>query len=261
MDTTPYKVLIVGAHHEEIEVECPNIAISLSAAGCKVTILNPIGGWNWTFIRDLGPNGRERTIDDATRTAKTLGCEKVIWDYPVAQADRYQAEIMDRMAEFLLETSPDIVLMHWPLDSHADHRLVAHVTRHILSTATNISPNRHKDYQAVKEVYAFQTGVSQAYHFIPDMFVKADEATMATADKAIECFLPTCGPDIVDSWRRNFHDKAAYWGHACGVRLCEALKFLGPRLPLEGFLMKKILGDRLLSAPLASYFYDEHYQL
>ncbi len=261
MEATPYKVLIVGAHHEEIEVECPNIATSLSTAGCKVTILNPIGGWNWTFIRNLGPDGRERTIDNATRAAATLGCEKVIWDYPVAQADRYQAEIMDRMAEFLLEASPDIVLMHWPLDCHADHRLVAHVTRHVLSTATNISPNSHKGYQAVKEVYAFQTGVAQAYHFIPDMFVKADDETMATSDKAIECFLPTCGPDIVDSWRRNFHDKAAYWGHAGGFRRCEALKFLGPRLPLDGFLLKKILGDRLAPAPLASYSYDEHYQL
>ena len=261
METKHYNVLIIGAHHEEIEVECPNIAISLAQAECKVTILNPIGGWNWTFIRNLGPDGRERTIDDATRAAAVLGCEKVIWDYPVAQANRYQAEIMDRMAEFLLENNPEIVLMHWPLDSHADHRLVAHVTRHVISTASNISPNRHENFKGIKEVYAFQTGVSQAYHFIPDMFVKADDETMARADKAIECFLPTCGKDMVESWRCNFYDKAVYWGHACGLERCEALKFIGPTLPLNGFLLKKILNDRLVPSPLESYYYDEHYQL
>ena len=46
METDPFKVLFVGAHHEEIEVECPNIATALAKAHCKVTILNPIGGWN-----------------------------------------------------------------------------------------------------------------------------------------------------------------------------------------------------------------------
>ncbi len=60
------KVLIAGAHHEEIEAECPNIAASLAPAGYRVRILNPIGGWNWTFIRSLGADGRERTVADAT---------------------------------------------------------------------------------------------------------------------------------------------------------------------------------------------------
>ena len=261
MENAPIRVLIVGAHHEEIEVECPNIAAALSACGCKVTILNPIGGWNWTFIRNLGANGRERTIEDATKAAATLGCEKVIWDYPVAQADRYQAEIMDRMAEFYLEFQPAIVLMHWPLDSHADHRLVAHITRHIIGAAPNISPNSHPGFVSAKEVYAYQTGVSQAYHFIPDLFVRADEETMAISNKAIDCFLPTCGTDIVENWRRNFHTKAAYWGNACGFKLCEALKFMGPKLPTEGFLLKKILGDRLASAPYEPFYYNTNLQL
>ena len=97
-----YKVLIVGAHHEEVEAEFPNIAANLTSAGCKVHILNPIGGWNWTFIRNLVGDGRARTIADAKAAAAELGCEKTIWDYPVAQCDRFQAEIMDRMAEFLI---------------------------------------------------------------------------------------------------------------------------------------------------------------
>lgn len=188
-------VLIVGAHHEEIEAECPNIAAALAMAGCKVTILNPVGGWNWTFIRSLGADGRERTIANALAAAKELGCEKVIWDYPVAQVDRFRDEMIDRMAEFLLALSPDIVLMHWPQDTHADHRLVARATHHVLSTAPNLSSKTYPAYQEVKEVYAFQSAGAPA----------------------------------------------------------EALKFLGPRLPLEGFLLKKILGTRVVPAALESF--------
>lgn len=244
-------VLIVGAHHEEIEAECPNIAAALAMAGCKVTILNPVGGWNWTFIRSLGADGRERTIANALAAAKELGCEKVIWDYPVAQVDRFRDEMIDRMAEFLLALSPDIVLMHWPQDTHADHRLVARATHHVLSTAPNLSSKTYPAYQEVKEVYAFQTGVSQAYHFVPDLFILTNEETMARADRAVECFRPTT-PGGANRWKNNFHTKANYWGNSAGAP-AEALKFLGPRLPLEGFLLKKILGTRVVPAALESF--------
>ena len=66
------KILFIGAHHEEIEAECPNTAAALSLAGCDVTILNPVGGWTWTFIRSLGEGGRERTIAEATAAADAL---------------------------------------------------------------------------------------------------------------------------------------------------------------------------------------------
>lgn len=254
-----FKVLVVGAHHEEIEAECPNLVAALSLAGCRVTILNPVGGWNWTFVRSLGKGGRERVIADALSAAKALGCEKVIWDYPVAQVDRYQPELIDRMSEFLLELNPEIVLMHWPLDGHADHRAVAHVTRHVLTTAPNISSGSHPKYRNVREVYAFQTGVGQAYHFIPDILVKTDKESMTRADRAVACFNNT-SPDFVTAWRKNFHTKADYWGNLIGTP-AEALKFLGPELPLDGFLLKKILGDRVVSTPFDRFYYNADFQL
>lgn len=247
------RMLFVGAHHEEIEAECPNIAAALTLAGCEVTILNPIGGWNWTFIRSLGPDGRERTIADATAAAAELGCRKVVWDYPVAQADRFQAEIIDRMAAFIADYAPEIVFMHWPRDTHADHRLVAHVTRHALGPTLNIVPGEVPGFTPPVEVYAFQTGVSQAYNFIPDLMVTTDDRTMAMADKCIEKFMPTA-PRFVPAWKKNFHTKAAYWGNVSGTGGAEVLRFMGPRLPLHGFRLAEILGERLLSGPLSELY-------
>lgn len=254
-----YKVLIVGAHHEEVEAEFPNIAANLTSAGCKVHILNPIGGWNWTFIRNLVGDGRARTIADAKAAAAELGCEKTIWDYPVAQCDRFQAEIMDRMAEFLIDFAPDIVLMHWPLDSYADHRLVAHITHQVLRSATNMVKDVHPEFRYPQEVYAFQTGVAQAYHFLPDCFVISDEDSMAKADRAIARFSPTAW-DCVERWKQNFHTKNAYWSNLAGLP-AEALKFLGPELPLDGFLLKKILGPKLISSQMEQYFFNRDFQL
>ncbi|MBE6385542.1 MAG: hypothetical protein E7048_07750 [Lentisphaerae bacterium] len=254
------RILFIGAHHEEIEAECPNTAAALTLAGCEVTILNPVGGWNWTFIRSLGENGRERTIADATAAAAELGCKKVIWDYPVAQADRYRDEMMDRMAQFLVDYSPEIVFIHWPRDSHADHRIVAHVSRHILGPAVNIIPGSAPDFKPPVEVYAYQTGVGQAYNFIPDVLVTTDSTTMAMADRCIDCFNNTA-PTSVPHWKKNFHTKAAYWSNLSGTEGAEAFKFLGPRLPLTGFRLKEILGERMQPAPLEIYNCNPDFQL
>ena len=247
------RVLFIGAHHEEIEAECPNTPAALTLAGCDVTILNPIGGWNWTFIRSLGEGGRERTIADATAAAAELGCKKVIWDYPVAQCDRFQAEIMDRMAQFLVDYAPHIVFIHWPRDTHADHRMVAKASRHILGPALNMIPGDAPNYKPPVEVYAYQTGVAQAYNFIPDILITTDETTMAMADRCIDCFNNTAAGSV-PYWKKNFHTKAAYWGNLSNTDGAEAFRFLGPKLPLEGFLLKKILGDKMLSSPVSELY-------
>ena len=256
-----YKVLFIGAHHEEIEAECPNIAAQLAGSNCEVTILNPIGGWNWKFIRDLPGDGRKRTIEDATNAAKALGCQKIIWDYPIYKVERHMHEIMDRLSSFLLEYSPQIVFIHHPLDCNPDHRAIAHISRHILSGAVHLKECECES-TGVREVYAYQTGVAQAYHFIPDLLVKVDDISMKKADECIACFEPTA-PDCVPLWRNNFHAKAQYWGTTLeGGGGAEALKFLGPTLPLEGFLLKKILGDKLVPYPLYEpYSYNRDFQL
>lgn len=257
------RVLFIGAHHEEIEAECPNIAAALSLAGCEVTILNPVGGWNWDFVRGLEGDGRARVIADATNAAACLGCKKEIWDYPIAQVDRFQGEIIDRLSNYIAEYEPEIALIHWPKDINSDHRFIAHVSRHALGWAYQIGQDKlRKGRKSLKEVYAYQTGVAQAYNFVPDLLVLTDEKTMEMSDRCIESFNPTSSC-YVEMWKRNFHAKAEYWGTMLeGNVQAEALKFIGPRLPLEGFLLKKILKDKLVNPPIYEQYHDKaHWEL
>ena len=253
------KVLFVGAHHEEIEAECPNLAASLAMAGCDVTVLNPVGGWNWTYIRSLGEGARERILTNSEAAAKELGVRKIVWDYPVSRLEKHKAELMEQMADFVLELNPEIVFMHWPEDCHADHRFIAKLTVHVLRTAPGISEKPYPDYRMAKEIYAFQTGVGQAYGFVPDLLVKTTSETMERSDRAIDCFAST--HKDTEFWKASFHAKAAYWAnHTPEHTPAEALKFLGPQLPLDGFLLKKLLGDLVVAAPFDRLIYNSAFQ-
>lgn len=238
-------VLVVGAHFEEVEAEFPNICALLSEAACRVVILNPIGGWNWTSVRAMGPAGRETLLAASLAAAGCLGCEKVVWDYSVSSTASVQDEICQRLADFVLTLQPEIVLMHWPEDIHPDHRAVARYTRHILSCAPNLVPDLGRRI-SVKEVYAFQTGVIQAYNYVPDLLVKCSEGSMAKAKQALECFRGKFPDDYASTWWQNVQAKANYWQILSGAEPAEALKYVGPNMPTEGLLLKKILGDRLI---------------
>ncbi|NMA42994.1 MAG: hypothetical protein GX946_06395 [Oligosphaeraceae bacterium] len=145
-----------------------------------------------------GGDGRGRTIQAATN-AVAIGCLKTIWDYPIALARRYQAEILDRIIAFLQDFNPDVVLIRRPLDINADHRLIAHISRHVMGVVDDISMgiNTHLHYPTAKEIYAFQAGIVQTCHFIPDLLVTAD--VQITEER------------FVSGWRNNVHAKSAYW--------------------------------------------------
>lgn len=237
-------VLVIVAHHEEVEAEFPNTVAALTCAGCRVLVYCAVGGWNWSYIRSRGPRGREITLEEAMKAAEVLGCEKIVRDYPIACLDTHAEEIKREIAEFMLARSPEIVLMHWPNDRHNDHRDVAELGRRAVEAATALSDRDWRNWKTPRELYAFQTGVAQAYDFFPDVLVRCNDETMSMADRAVACF----DPALSEGWKKRFHAKAEYWGDLAGTP-CEGLKFLGPALPLEGFLLKKILGDRLISAP------------
>lgn len=257
MDKT--KILFVGAHHEEIEAECPNLAVSLVEAGCDVTVLDPVGGWNCPWVRALGEDARERILANSAAAAEELGVRKVVWDYPVSGLENHRAELTVRLADLVLELNPEIVFMHWPKDCHADHRFIAGVTARVLQSAPGISEKTVPDYRMAKEIYAFQTGVGQAYDFTPDLLVKTTPETMRRADRAIDCFSSTHKDTAF--WKASFHAKAAYWANHTPDRTpAEALKFLGPKLPLDGFLLKKILGELVDPAPFDRLFYNPVFQ-
>lgn len=238
--STQKAVLFIGAHHEEIEASCPILPCKLAARGLRVVILNPIGGWNWCAIKQLGKGAKERIRDEALKAARALGCEKIIWDYPVAEASSCRAEITRRFAELLTDINPAFVFMQWPRDSHADHRLISQISYHALQQAPNIVEAAPE--LLLEETFAFQSGMDQTCDFWPDFLVLANAGEMKKAEQSLRCF--TSYGDKWERWWNAIRAKTAYWEYlTAGGGPAEAYKFLGPRLPIKGLALAEFLGE------------------
>lgn len=236
-------VLFIGAHNEEIECECPILPMKLAAKGLRVLILNPVGGPNWTAVRRAGEGAYEKVTADCVRAAEALGCEKVIWDYPCADVKRHRGEIQSRMAELYAEISPMFAFIHWPHDTHADHREIADISFHILHRAPNLIEDPFHKFN-LKEAYDFQAGFTQTYDFWPDFLVLAGEDEIEKAKCAIQCF-KTYGAEKCRIWSDNVQGKLAYWEQVGGHGPAEAYKYLGPTTPAHGLRLAEVLGDEM----------------
>ena len=234
-------ILFIGAHNEEIECECPILPMKLAAKGFRVVILNPVGGPNWTAVRRAGEGAYEKLTAECIQAAAALGCEKVVWDYPCADVTHHRAEIQSRMADFYAELNPAFAFIHWPHDTHADHREIADISRHVLKRAPNLVEDPFHEFN-LKEAYAFQAGVTQTYRFWPDFFVLATDAEMQQAERAVHEF-KTLGEERCAIFAKNALDKMRYWKIVEGSRPAEAYKYLGPAMPIHGLRLAKILGD------------------
>lgn len=114
------RILVIGAHPDDPE-SCAGGLLALAAgAGHDVTAVYLTTGE--AGIGGTGP-GEAAAIrrKEAERACAILGVKAVflgeIDGATVVDRARYQ-----KMTEFLKEQKPDLVVTHWPIDSHADHR-------------------------------------------------------------------------------------------------------------------------------------------
>lgn len=238
--------LIIGAHVEEIEAEMPLLPMCLAEAGWRVIILNPIGGWNWVRLRKLTSSKLDEFKQSCYRAAEILGVEKIILDYDIGSSPGCEQSLMKDMARIIYDETPSLVFIPWAKDTHQDHRHLAKVSFKLLSgghfvTQTDEVEPKSWDY----EVWTYPAGISQSYDFWPDAVLAGDEKMYDTVKKANDAFMHL-GKSKTDNFTINAKRKAHYWNVYSNGKPAEALKFVGPTFPLNGTLLKRALGKRLL---------------
>lgn len=114
------RILVIGAHPDDPET-CAGGLLALAAdAGHDVTSV-----YLTTGEAGIPGTGAAEAADirrkEALRACSILGVKAVflgeIDGATVVDKARYE-----NMAEFLREQKPDLVITHWPIDAHADHR-------------------------------------------------------------------------------------------------------------------------------------------
>jgi len=119
-DQPRLRILVIGAHPDDPET-CAGGLLALAAdAGHVVTSV-----YLTTGEAGISGTGAVEAVairrKEAERACAILGVKAVflgeIDGATVVDKARYQ-----KMAGFLKEQQPDLVVTHWPIDSHADHR-------------------------------------------------------------------------------------------------------------------------------------------
>lgn len=120
------RIVVVGAHPDDPESGCGGTIALYSSLGHEVTILYLTRG-------EAGIEGKTPQEAAAIRTAESEKACAILNARPLfaGQIDGNTEINQTRYADFrkILESEhPDLVLTHWPIDSHRDHRTASLLT-------------------------------------------------------------------------------------------------------------------------------------
>lgn len=204
------KIVVLGAHPDDPESCCGGTMMVMRKAGYDVVSMYMTKG-------EAGIPGKTHDEAAAIRKVEAENACKVMDVRPVflTQIDgnsEINKERYIEVREALAAEEPDIVITHWPIDSHADHRVCASLA---------YDAWRRLGYKF--ELYYFEamTGVqSQGFH--PTDYVDITEF----ADKKREacfCHVSQEPETWVDDWHGGM---AKFRGREFGVKHAEAFVHL-----------------------------------
>lgn len=169
-----YKVLIIGAHPDDPETGCGGTMTLLSKAGHEVVSVYLTRG-------EAGIRGKTHEQAGQIRTKEALDACKIMEARPefLGQIDgncEITSERYTEMYDFIQKEKPDVVLTHWPIDGHRDHRICS-----VLVFDAWLMMNRSFN------LYYFEVeSGQQSQHFAPTDFVNI-ESVLDEKHKACYC--------------------------------------------------------------------------
>ena len=198
------RLLVFGAHPDDPESGCGGLAAQAVKAGHDVIFLYATASRQGR--RFFGRPEKEVRTEEALAACRVLGVTGVVWDYPHEGID-VSAENAQRVAHQIREMAPDVLVAHWPVDTHPDHRSVA-----------TLALNAHLAAESDFVFYYFEvmTGL-QSIHFQPTHYV--DISSMA--DMKHEALLCHKSQDGESVWQ-DHELMHRFRGRECGAERAEA---------------------------------------
>ena len=120
------KVVCVGAHPDDPESGCGGALLRYATLGHAVTIVYLTRGERGIRGKSLDGAARIRTAESET-ACKIIGAKPVFFGQIDGATEVTRAQI-DAMTSVLAAERPDILLTHWPIDTHPDHQVASMLT-------------------------------------------------------------------------------------------------------------------------------------
>jgi LmbE family N-acetylglucosaminyl deacetylase len=122
VNTKKLRVVVFGAHPDDPESGCGGLIALLRKDGHEV-----IAGYATCFRGDR-KIGKEREADvrrrEATAACKILGATPHFFDYAHEKLAADKATL-EAVSAWLKKVRPDVVVTHWPLDTHPNHHVTS----------------------------------------------------------------------------------------------------------------------------------------
>jgi len=201
--TPKLRIVVFGAHPDDPESGCGGLIALLTKAGHEVIVAYATcfrGG------RKIGDE-MEGTVRrrEAAAACEILGAKPHFFDYAHEKLNA-DSSTVDAVATWLKSVQPDIVVTHWPLDSHPNH----HVTSSLVWQCYLKESNWN--------LYFFEvmTG-QQTRDFKPELYLDI-ESVHPLKRRACDSHRSQ-KPDSFWSVHEEMHRKR---GEECGVKFAEA---------------------------------------
>lgn len=206
------KILVIGAHLDDIELACGGTIARASAAGHEIKMLVMSGSAYANY------DGKVlRTVDEALaegkEAASTLGVEDlIVMDFDTKDIP-YHSTVIEPIDRTINDFHPDIIFTHWSFDTHQAHQGVS------LST---ISAARRCNSVLMYEPIAPSGRSYMAFR--PQVYIDISEHIEAKIEslRAHKSQLKKYGED----WLGAVRARATHRGYEMGTKCAEAFEVL-----------------------------------
>ncbi|HEU4722352.1 MAG TPA: PIG-L deacetylase family protein [Gemmatimonadaceae bacterium] len=208
---TRLSVVCVGAHPDDPESGCGGTLARYTAAGHAVKILYLTRGERGIDGKSLEEAARIRTLE-AEAACVVLGATPMFFGQVDGAAEATKPAVV-AMTKLLAAEKPDVVLVHWPVDTHMDHQVASLLaTRACLALRT-------------PSVFYFEVNPgSQTSAFQPTVYVDITPVL----EKKRAALMAHVSQDGQGIWRAHHEATASWRGREHGVVAAEAF------VPLRG---------------------------
>ena len=202
----PLKLVCVGAHPDDPESGCAGTLARYAQAGHSVTVVYLTRG-------QRGIPGKSLDEAAAIRTGEAQSACKLLKAKPMfgSQVDGSTEVSKSSLAEIqnlLVAEEPDILITHWPIDTHPDHQVAS-----LLAIRAYFSMAHRA------QLYCFEVNTgSQSQGFVPNTYVDIS-AVLEIKQAALFAHVSQNGQEI---WSRHHQAIASFRGREAGVAAAEA---------------------------------------
>ena len=199
-------IVCFGAHPDDPESGCGGTLLLHSKAGNRISIIYLTKG-------EAGIEGKSHAEAAAIRTKEAEASCKIIGAQPyfLGQVDGstfFDAEAIEKAGQLLQQLQPDILFVHWPIDTHPDHQVAS-----LLGYQCWIRMKR-----TFPVYYLEVNSGSQTMQFHPTDYIDIT----AVADLKKKVIYAHASQDPDDIYLNHHHIMQQFRGREIGVKEAEA---------------------------------------